>query len=147
VTALALVVLTVFLGCLALLVHPLLRFLKLSEVPAALLACATGRRRRLVFILRSRRSSYLEDIAGLPDGLALAVLAWNSLVTRVCRRLAFAWRHGPLVRRPREKTLAAPGHPVVSFEGVARTLEVTVRAELSEEERWARVEQNWKDIG
>lgn len=125
-TALTLVVLTVFLGCLALLVHPLLRHLKISEVPAALLACVCGRsfRRRLLFVLRSRRESCLEDIACLPPGPLWVVLAWNSTAALVRRRLAFAWKHGPLVTPPREKTLAAGSYPVPSAAHVARVLEV-----------------------
>jgi hypothetical protein len=105
VNALAVVIaLVLFAGCLALLCHPLLRFLKVPEVPAALLACVTGRlnRRRLAFILRSRRQAYLEDIACLLPGPLWIVLAWGA----VHRRLAFAWRHGPLATPSREKILA-----------------------------------------
>lgn len=193
-TALAtVIVFAVFLGCMALLVHPLLRFLKISEVPAALLSVCTGRlnRRRLLFILRSRRQVYLEDIACLPPGPLWAVLAWNSTVALVRRRLAFAWKHGPLVRPPREKTLADEAYPVPSAAHMARALEVHLgsvsvrgigprqaevtvhaitdrdyncsehrnpwarqvnaelsrhRREVSETERWARVERNWRDI-
>lgn len=100
---LVLVALALLAGCLTLLCHPLLRFLRVPEVPAALLIACAGRsyRRRLAFVLRSRRESYLEDIAGLPPEYLWVVLAWRSVVTRLAA----------LVRRPRpvpppEKKLA-----------------------------------------
>lgn len=102
-TALAVFLGCVALGCVALLVHPLLRFLKVSEVPAALLACAAGRlnRRRLLFILRSRRQVCLEGTACLPPG--------------------------PLARPPHEKTPAAPRAAHVAKALEARPGSVSVR--------------------
>lgn len=159
-------------GCLVLLCHPLLRFLKVSEVPAALLTACTGRlnRRRLLFILRSRRESYLEDIEGVPPW---HVLAWQDLSARwekIVRRLGFAWEHGPLVTPPPEKKLAARRCPCPDREHVARALQVSAgsvsargigprpagftvgrgdwRDGLSVSRHpWARLEANWKDIG
>jgi hypothetical protein len=131
-------------GSLTLLFHPLARFLKASEVPAALLIACSGRpnRRRLLFVLRSRREAYLDDIAGLPPEYLRVVLAWQwavarftALVLRCRRRLRFAWRNGPLVVPPKEKKLAGG---MAEFERVVAANEAAVReagctvAELSE---------------
>jgi hypothetical protein len=118
------VAMAVLAGSLVLLCHPLLRFLKIGEVPSALLIACSGRlsRRRLLYVLRSRRQVYLEDIAGLPPEYLWVVLAWRSVVTRLTalahrlrRRAAFAWQNGPLVA------------PSGSFEAVADVIEVAAR--------------------
>lgn len=129
----AVVAMTLMAGCLTLMFHPLLRFLKFSEVPAALFVACTGKvnRRRLAFILRSRREGYLEDIEGVPPW---HVLAWQDLAARwnwlVCR-LASARRPRPSVPGPvtagllAEKRLAAGRYPVADRGHVAQALQVT----------------------
>jgi hypothetical protein len=127
------IAMVVLAGSLTLLCHPLLRFLKVSEVPAALLIVFSGRpnRRRLLYVLRSRRQVYLDDIAGLPPEYLRVVLAWRTVMTRLAglarrsrSRLGFAWKNGPLVAPPKEKKLAAGRYPVPDREHVADALGV-----------------------
>jgi hypothetical protein len=120
-------------GLLALLFHPLLRFLQFPEVPGAVAAllAGPGQRRRLRFILRSRREAYLECCDGLPAGIHLVSMVLRSYLSQVTRWLRFrakaAREHGPLVAPPKEKTLLRDcpvhGRELLS-EALARALQV-----------------------
>lgn len=117
----AVAAMALFAGVMTLLFHPLLRFLRVPEVPAALLACATGRRHRLAFILCSRRSSYLEDIACLPPGPLVTVPREKTLATELRRHPVAS---ALLTANEARECLGSPRFPVASAGDVAGALEV-----------------------